>query len=207
MKKLLIVLWILSLIFSFYCYQVFPDTIATHYDWQLQPDCFGDKISVFSYPLILIGISLMLLLLSRFDPFKKQFFEFERTYWRVLKILAVFALAMQVVEFLNVSYGMQGNGLALVIGLMLMVLGNYLPKVKYNYFIGIRTPWTYCSELNWYKTHRLGGCCFMLAGLAFLLYALWQEGLLLWMASGMVLFPLIYSFLFYLKELKQNARN
>ena len=56
MKKLLIVLWILSLIFSFYCYQAFPDTIATHYDWQLQPDCFGDKISVFSYPLILIGI-------------------------------------------------------------------------------------------------------------------------------------------------------
>ena len=44
------------------------------------------------------------------------------------------------------------------IGLMFIVLGNYMGKVRKNFFIGIRTPWTLASDEVWNRTHRLGGC-------------------------------------------------
>jgi len=45
-----------------------------------------------------------------------------------------------------------------------MIFGNYLPKLKSNWFIGIRTPWTLSSEESWRKTHRLGGRLFVICG-------------------------------------------
>ena len=207
MKKVLVGLWSASLLFSIYCYQIFPDTIATHYDWKFQPDCYGDKSAVFLHPLILIVISLSLIVLNRLPSIKKQTASFEKTYWRILVALAVLVLAMQIVEFINVKSTMAINGLALVMGIMLVYLGNYMPKVKYNYFVGIRTPWTYRSELNWYKTHRFGGICFMIAGAALSLFAILKAVFVLWIAITMVCIPIIYSFLFYLKEQKEHVGN
>lgn len=46
-----------------------------------------------------------------------------------------------------------------------MVLGNYLPKVKHNYFMGIRNPWTLANENVWNKTHRFSGKIFMITGM------------------------------------------
>ena len=51
-------------------------------------------------------------------------------------------------------------------GLLLVVIGNYLPKARRNHFIGIRTPWTLADERVWDKTHRLAGPLLMAGGLA-----------------------------------------
>jgi len=48
---------------------------------------------------------------------------------------------------------------------MFILVGNYMPKTRANFFFGIRTPWTLTSDTSWEKTHRLGGRMFMLAGL------------------------------------------
>ncbi len=50
-------------------------------------------------------------------------------------------------------------------GALFIVIGNYLPKVRSNYLMGIRTPWTLTSDLAWYRTHRLGGRLFVIGGL------------------------------------------
>ena len=50
------------------------------------------------------------------------------------------------------------------VGLLLMVIGNLMPRMRPNWFMGIRTPWTLASESVWRKTHRLGGYCFMAMG-------------------------------------------
>src|SRR5262249_43685722 len=55
---------------------------------------------------------------------------------------------------------------AAAVGVLLVVLGNFLGKVTRNFFVGIRTPWTLASEEVWFKTHRLGGKLFVFAGLA-----------------------------------------
>ena len=55
---------------------------------------------------------------------------------------------------------------------MFVVIGNYLPKAKSNFFYGIKTPWTLSSEISWKKTHRLGGRLFVVSGLAIILSSL-----------------------------------
>lgn len=55
---------------------------------------------------------------------------------------------------------------AIAVGLV--ILGNYMGKVRSNFFFGIRTPWTLSSDVSWNKTHRLGGKLLVLAGLVLL---------------------------------------
>jgi uncharacterized membrane protein len=50
------------------------------------------------------------------------------------------------------------------LALLFLFLGNYLGKVRWNWFVGIRLPWTLSSEDNWNKTHRFGGKVFFTGG-------------------------------------------
>ncbi|MEK7167698.1 MAG: SdpI family protein, partial [Patescibacteria group bacterium] len=85
-----------------------------------------------------------------------------------------------------------------------IVLGNYLGKIKPNWFMGIRTPWTLSSEVVWNKTHRMGGRLFIILGLTLMIVpwlpALWGMILLF---SGIILLVLgtfIYSYIAYRQE-------
>ena len=72
-------------------------------------------------------------------------------------------------------------------------------KIRPNWFVGIRTPWTLSSELSWTKTHRLGGRLFVLVGIAPLAsgFVGSTRGLLFGLAvvTGCVLWLLLYSYL------------
>ena len=61
-------------------------------------------------------------------------------------------------------------------GLLFVVIGNYLPKVRPNYLMGIRTPWTLASDLSWTRTHRLGGRLFVIEGLVLAVLGLLDVG-------------------------------
>jgi uncharacterized membrane protein len=69
------------------------------------------------------------------------------------------------------------------VGLLFIILGNYMPKVKKNWFVGIRTPWTLASEEVWNKTHRLGGKIFILAGLLMILGIWLPNNWTIWLFS------------------------
>jgi len=56
----------------------------------------------------------------------------------------------------------------LLVGLVFVVIGSYMGKIRSNYFFGIRTPWTLSSELSWNKTHQLGGKLFVVQGFLFM---------------------------------------
>jgi uncharacterized membrane protein len=62
----------------------------------------------------------------------------------------------------------QAAAIRLLVGGLLVVLGAVMGKIRPNWFVGIRTPWTLDSKTSWVKTHRLGGWVFMLCGLAFI---------------------------------------
>ncbi len=87
----------------------------------------------------------------------------------------------------------------LAVGVLLMVLGNYMGKLRKNFFIGIRTPWTLASDAVWERTHRLGGWLFMLAGLVMVIGAL--IGAPAWLVPAAIvlaaLIPCVYSFWIY----------
>ncbi len=85
------------------------------------------------------------------------------------------------------------------IGALLIVLGNYLSKVRKNFFVGIRTPWTLASDEVWARTHRFAGYCFVVSGLALIGAGLTGAGLIpiVIAASAVSLLPVAYSFVLY----------
>ena len=85
-------------------------------------------------------------------------------------------------------------------GVISLVLGNYLGKLRKNFFIGIRTPWTLASDEVWARTHRLGGWTFAVAGVLLLVFAWdpdWVPQRLAIIAAGAALVPATYSFVVY----------
>jgi uncharacterized membrane protein len=70
-----------------------------------------------------------------------------------------------------------GETVLTLVGFLFMVIGNYSGKVRSNFFMGIRTPWTLSSELSWNKTHRLVGRMFLLVGAVIAILA-WIDSLL-----------------------------
>ena len=91
-------------------------------------------------------------------------------------------------------------------GLLFMVLGNYLPKVKPNTTIGIRVIWTLQDEENWSATHRFSGKLWMASGVLCMLCGLFGDStaaLVLYIVSIMAaaIISILYSYLFYKKKM------
>ena len=87
------------------------------------------------------------------------------------------------------------------VGVLFIVLGNFLGKVRKNFFLGIRTPWTLASDEVWAKTHRLGGWCFVIAGIVMAVMGVlvpasgmeWVVGIVV----AIALVPVVYSYFAY----------
>lgn len=92
------------------------------------------------------------------------------------------------------------------LGLMFMIIGNFLPKCRPNHTIGIRLPWTLYNEENWNKTHKLGGKLWFIGGFLMILSAfLPKKGSQILMAAVFVIIialPALYSFLYSRKQKK-----
>ena len=94
----------------------------------------------------------------------------------------------------------------LILGFVFVVIGNYLPKCKQNYTIGIKIPWTLNDEENWNKTHRLAGWVWVIGGIITMLFALLRFVLITLIAPlFMALIPVCYSYILYKKTVKKES--
>ena len=177
-----------------------PDTIATHFGNDNVANGWSSKpFVVFAMPLLLLGLHLFILFVTMNDPKRKNISEkmFGFLIWFV-PVLSVFIFSITYCNALgmNVNIGMAVN---IIVGIIFLVIGNYLPKCKQNYTAGIRIPWTLNSTENWNRTHRLAGWLFMLGGILFFLNAFLQWSGMFFVIIVIALLPEVYSFLLYKK--------
>lgn len=177
-----------------------PDTIATHFGNDNVANGWSSKpFVVFAMPLLLLGLHLFILFVTMNDPKRKNISEkmFGFLIWFV-SVLSVFIFSITYCNALgmNVNIGMAVN---IIVGIVFLVIGNYLPKCKQNYTAGIRIPWTLNSTENWNRTHRLAGWLFMLGGILFFLNAFLQWSGMFFVIIVIALLPEVYSFLLYKK--------
>ena len=153
---------------SVYFYLHSPETIVTHWNFQGEPDGYAGKgFGSFFFPALIAAIYGLMILLPQFDPKREAYKEFEKPYniFRLAMVLILSAIYLAT-GFYNIGYDINiGVVVAGLIGLLMIVIGNYLGKMKQNWFVGIKTPWTLSSENIWAKTHRLGGFLFIIFGL------------------------------------------
>ena len=97
-----------------------------------------------------------------------------------------------------VDIGFVSNG---IVGLLFILIGNYMPKCKQNYTTGIKVPWTLHSQENWNRTHRLAGWVWIIGGVAMIVNSFLQlEWILFLTIAALVLIPIGYSFLLFKKR-------
>ena len=189
---------VLPALIGILCWDRLPDVMATHFGINNEADGFSSKaFAVFGLPAVLLAILWLVAFVTSNDPKRQNISPkmFSLGLWIAPVVSLVIAATMYPV---NLGYAMDIPFFAeLLIGLLVIVVGNYLPKARQNYTIGIRIPWTLANEENWNRTHRLAGYLWMICGVLMILLCLtrllpapWTVGLLL----IMVLVPCGYSY-------------
>lgn len=184
-------------------YNRLPETIATHFTLNGQADGWSSRaFAVFGIPAVLAGINLFLQFSLNADPKKQNMSAALHTLavWLV-PLLSIFLSAVILGNALG--YAIQIETLApLLLGLLFIVIGNYLPKTKQSYTMGIRLPWTLASEENWNLTHRMTGFLWVLGGLIAILLTilhLWKTWILFSLLLVLMAVPTLYSYLLFKK--------
>ena len=178
-----------------------PEQIPTHWNVAGEVDGWSSKpFAVFGLPLLLLAIQWLCVLGTFSDPKKAS--HSTKILHLVFWIIPVVSVVLHGATY-AVALGKEVRIdviLPVLVGLLLAITGNYLPKCKQNYTIGIKIPWTLDSEENWNKTHRFAGRLWLVCGLAIMLAGfLGGFWIFLPVVFLMVLAPFIYSYILHRK--------
>lgn len=178
-----------------------PDRMPTHWNASGEIDSWSSKpFAVFGLPLILLAAQWLCLLGTAADPKKEN--HSDKVLQLVIWIIPVLSVVLHVLTYAAaLGHGVRMEMIMpVLVGLLLVIMGNYLPKCKQNYTIGIKIPWTLNSEENWNRTHRMAGRLWVVCGLVCMLTGFFGG---FWIFLGlvlvMVLVPFLYSWLLFRK--------
>lgn len=169
-EAVIVILAIAPLAYLAFIYSGLPDQVPMHFNSDGVADRMGDKKELWLLAVILsIPMYLLFKYLPQLDP-KKQLRKMGFKYYYIRLAITVFITAISVgIVYTTATYNGQStnepNWVFIAVGLLFIVLGNFMPAMKPNYFVGIRTPWTLENETVWRKTHRLGAWAFILCGM------------------------------------------
>lgn len=186
-----------------------PDEVPTH--WNLEGEVNGYSTK-YTLGLLSIGMYLLMLVLPKIDPRKKNYESFSSSYFKIRLITTLFISVLSVMILLK-ALGMEipmEKVVAIMVSCLIVFLGNYFTTLKPNWFIGIRVPWTLESETVWRKTHFLAGKLFFWTGLALLIPSFWLEPSLLFPIlitgiAAVTVIPIVYSYRLFQQEKKSQS--
>lgn len=182
-----------------------PEQMATHFSFSGEPNGYSSKLfAVVGLYLFVFAVQCITAVITSADP-KNQ-----RLSGKVFCMILCICPAVSLACGASV-YGAALGGLSIatpgimffLLGLMFVVMGNYLPKCRQNYTVGIKVPWTLNNEENWDRTHRFAGKVFVTGGLVLVIGAFVQGLQTVWVVTVVtaviVILPCGYSFLLYKK--------
>ena len=178
-----------------------PEQMPTHWNAAGDIDGWTSKpFTVFGLPLILLAAQWLCVLGTLADPKKEN--HPVKVLHLVLWIIPVLSLVLGTITYAT-ALGKAVRVeviMPILIGLILAIIGNYMPKCKQNYTIGIKIPWTLNSEENWNRTHRFAGWLWTFSGIVVMLTGFFG-GFWIFMIIVllMVLAPILYSYLLFRK--------
>lgn len=194
--------------FALAVYTRLPNRIPSHWNLRGEVDGWMEKPwGALVQPAIATGVLGLLWLLPRIDPRRANVERFSEDRRLLINLIVLFMAVVQVATLGHaIGWPVQVDRVIMAsVGLLFVGLGNYLPRIRSNWFMGIRTPWTMDNERVWRATHRVGGRTFVAAGLVMALAALLPDPLREWTMGGAiavaVAVPLVYSYVAYRRDL------
>jgi uncharacterized membrane protein len=181
-----------------------PERMPVHWNLEGQVDGYGGKFSgLLMLPLITLGVYALTLALPLIDPRRANYASFATAYNAIRITLVLFMTAVYgVIVLVGLGYAVSmSTVMGWALAILFIVLGTVMHKIRPNWFVGVRTPWTLTSELSWTKTHRLAGWLFVAIGLALAAWAMsqqtWAFVVAMAIAGASVLWIVVYSYLVY----------
>ena len=193
---------LLPLIAGALVYSRLPEQVATHFDLHGNPDGWSSRaFAVFGLPGILLAVNLLMPFLLRADPKHENMSGalVNIVIWTV-PVVSLLCSGLTLGRALGYDLRIE-MVLPVFMGVLFILIGNYLPKTKQSYTMGIKLPWTLASEENWNRTHRLAGFLWVIGGAYFIVMSFigWSLAAFLIPIAVMVLVPTVYSYLLYRK--------
>lgn len=178
-----------------------PERVPIRWDFSGAVSGYGPAPFALLFPPVLaLAIYLLLLLLPLIDPGRANYASFRTAYAVVRWTLILFVAGVGVLIHLSLRGARVDVGVVMPLGLAILfiVLGNVMGKLRPNWFVGIRTPWTLSSKRAWTRTHQLAGPIFVAIGATFALSAIVRHpaalGLALAIAVGGTVVLAAYSY-------------
>lgn len=207
MAPLFVIFLMFVAAFAFYKAPCLPDKLPTHWNASGAIDGYSAKnFVILFFPALTLGLYLLLTFLPLIDPFRENYKKFALPYFLIrLFLVLLFAFLYFYTLWAGLGYAPKINLLIIpFFSLFFVVLGLLVPKIKRNYFVGIRTPWTLQNENVWQKTHQFGGKTMTITGLlCFFTIFLGDYSFVVFIILVLIgaLSPVFYSYFIY-KKLK-----
>jgi len=184
-------------------YNKLPEVMPIHFDISGNPDGYASRFfAVFGLPTSLLLVHLLVWFMLSQDP--KRYNQYPVMITIVRYTIPTLSILINTFVYLKVwGYRIDISFLIMIlVGVLFILIGNYMPKVKQNYTMGIRTPWTLNSERNWIKTHRFGGVMFVMMGFGMMILAFFKKSsvFLLMLIIVPVVLIYMYSYIIYRRE-------
>ena len=187
-----------------------PEKMPIHWNVSGELDGWAGKaFAVFAIPGFMAAAHLFCVLCTSLDPKVKN--QTREVLWLVFWICPFVSVLVCAVMY-AAALGAELNVASVVTGMcgvLYTALGNYLPKCRRNYTVGIKVMWALEDEANWNATHRFAGKLWAAGGIIVILAAFipstqWTFCILLAASILMALLPVIYSYLYYKKHGKTD---
>ena len=203
------VITLLPMLIGIILWDKLPETMATHWGPGGEADGFSSKaFAVFALPLIFAALHFVCIFASSFD--KKNIMQNAKAlglvYW-ICPGISIFTSSATYATALGSSYSTL-KILPILLGLMFIAIGNYMPKCRQNFTLGIKLPWTLGNEENWNSTHRFGGKMWVFGGIVMMFMGYLPVKYMAYVALPAILLialaPALYSYLLFRKQLKEG---
>lgn len=186
-------------------YPHLPDQIPSHWNIHGQADQYSSRLwGALGLPLLSAGIYIMMVVLPAIDPRRENYSRFRGAYRSIKSVLVIFFVGLWVMVMVSsLGYSIPVDRFVIVgVGLLFMVLGNFMGQLRPNYFMGIRTPWTLASEEVWRRTHRLSSRVWVASGSLMALAGLTlggEKGIMFIGAAiaAALIIPVVYSYIIF----------
>ena len=198
-----------ALIATLIAFPHLPEKVPTHWNIHNQVDAYGSRWSIFLWPGITAVMVLLFAVLPWLSPKHFEIDTFQSTYLFLMLVLVgeltyINALILWATLSgpINLVPAMVGG-----VSLFFALMGNVMGKVRRNFYVGVRTPWTLANERVWNATHRFAAKTMVLAGVTGLVVSLVTAQVFL--CIGIILFgglsPILYSLVYY-KRLERTGQ-
>ncbi|MGL4736917.1 MAG: SdpI family protein, partial [Cellulosilyticaceae bacterium] len=198
-----VVLSLISLVATFFVLPNLPAQIPIHWNAAGEIDSYGSRNYALLTGALPLFMLLLLVVIPKIDPKKASYEKHAKAYHLVTLLITIFMMLIHWVTVLvSIGYNLSvGMIVPVAVGVLFIIIGNYMPQIRPNYTFGIRIPWALNNEDNWRATHRFGGYAFALAGVFMILDGLFSHVIIGYLSTAGIFIcifaPMIYSYIYY----------